>query len=257
MKKLIYLMALLLVATLCFSEPYNKKLTVMTYNVHHCNPPAIKGLIDAGAIAEVIRSNKADIVFLQEIDIATQRVNGMNQSLELSRLSGLQYSVFFKAIDLMGGEYGVVILSRFPLDSAFVYPLWQRGESEQRVLGIAVATLPDERKIRVACTHLDLSADIRKREIEQIEMILSRGETPVILGGDFNAEPASKEMAVMFNRFTSSTNDFTVTFPNTKPDKTIDYLFTRRIDKLGFITHKVIPGIDASDHLPVIAEVEF
>jgi len=257
MKKTFYTITLLLIYTFCFSQTHSSRLTVITYNVHHCNPPAIKGLIDAGAIADVIRSNKADIVFLQEIDIKTQRVNGMNQSLELSRLSGLKYSAFFKAIDIMGGEYGVVILSRFPLDSAFVYPLWQRGESEQRVLGIAVVTLPDERKLRVACTHLDLSADIREKEIEQMGTILSRGEIPVILGGDFNAEPESKEMDTMFNRFTSSTTDFVVTFPNVKPNKTIDYLFTRRIDKIRFISHKVLSGIDASDHLPVIAEVEF
>jgi len=256
MKKTIYLTALLLVATLSFSEPYNK-LTVMTYNVHHCNPPAIKGLIDAGAIADVIKSNKADIVFMQEIDIKTRRVDGMNQSLELSRLTGLKYSVFFKAIDILGGEYGVVILSRFPLDSALIYPLWQEGESEQRVLGTAVVTLPDDRKIRVACTHLDLSADIREKEIKQVDMILSKGEIPVILGGDFNAEPVSKEMGIMFSRYTSSTSDFVVTFPNINPEKTIDYLFTRRIDKIKFISHKVIPGINASDHLPVIAVVEF
>jgi endonuclease/exonuclease/phosphatase family metal-dependent hydrolase len=229
----------------------------MTYNVHHCNPPAIKGLIDVCAIADVIISNKADIVFLQEIDVKTHRAKGMNQSLELSRLTGLQYSAFYKAIDIMGGEYGVVILSRFPLDSAVVYPLWQKGESEQRVLGISVATLPDDRKIRVACTHLDLSADIREKEIKQIELILSRGEIPVILGGDFNAEPESKEMGIMFNRFTSSTKNFVATFPNINPNKTIDYLFTRRIDKLRFISHKVITGIVASDHLPVVAEVEF
>jgi len=149
----------------------------MTYNVHHYNPPAIKGLIDAGAIADFIKSNKADIVFLQEIDIKTRRVDGINQSLELSRLTGLKYSVFFKAID--------------------------------------------------------------------------------ILGGDFNAEPVSKEMGIMFSRYTSSTSDFVVTFPNINPEKTNDYLFTRRIDKIKFISHKVIPGINASDHLPVIAVVEF
>ena len=157
----------------------------------------------------------------------------------------------------MGGEYGVVILSRFPLDSAIVYPLWQRGESEQRVLGIAVATLPDGRKIRLACTHLDLSAEIRETEIKQVDLILSRGDIPVVLGGDFNAEPDSKEIELMFTRFTSSTKDFVVTFPNIKPNKTIDYLFTRRMDKLRFISHKVIAGIEASDHLPVIAEIEF
>lgn len=261
MKKLLYIIILILSPAICNSGTYGRekgaeKLTVMTYNVHHCNPPAIKGLIDAGAIADVIRSNNTDIVFLQEIDVRTQRVNGMNQSLELSRLSGLEYSAFFKAIDILGGEYGVVILSRFPIDSAVVYPLWQKGESEQRVLGIAVATLPGGRKTRVACTHLDLSADIREIEIQQIDMILSRGDIPVILGGDFNAKPDSKEIGLMFSKFVSSTKDFVVTFPNINPDRTIDYIFTRKTDQLRFISHKVIPAIDASDHLPVVAEVE-
>lgn len=261
MKRIIIVFLTLLYSISGFSNELNNeqksiKLNIMTYNVHHCNPPAIKGLIDIDAIANVIKSNSIEIAFLQEIDVRTTRVNGIDQALELSQKTGLKYFRFFKAIDIMGGEYGVMILSKYPIDSTMVYPLYQEGDSEQRVLGIANVILPDNFKLKVACTHLDLSARLREVEINEIDSILSRESIPVILGGDFNATSQSNEIKLMGEKYVSSTKEFLSTFPNKNPNRTIDYIFISKSANLRVLSHKVLVNTDASDHLPVVAEIE-
>lgn len=232
-------------------------INVMTYNVHHCNPPAVKGKIDVDAIAEVIKSNNVDIAFIQETDVRTDRVGGIDQAQELSQKSGLKFFRFFKAIDLAGGEYGVTIISVFPLDSAACYPLYKEGESEQRVLGTAVVTLKDKRKLLLACTHLDLSSRLREVEVAQIDSILSKVDKPVILCGDFNATPSSKEIKFMEQRYSSSAKEYIFTFPNKDPETTIDYIFFSKTPMLRAISHRVLQGINASDHLPVLSVLEY
>jgi endonuclease/exonuclease/phosphatase family metal-dependent hydrolase len=96
----------------------DKEVKVITYNIHHGNPPAEKGKIDLDAIAEVISNSKADFALLQEVENGTTRSFGQNQAKELSQKSGLKYYLFFKAIDFAGGDYGIAILSRFPADSS-------------------------------------------------------------------------------------------------------------------------------------------
>ncbi|HEX5024776.1 MAG TPA: endonuclease/exonuclease/phosphatase, partial [Agriterribacter sp.] len=41
------------------------RVKVMSYNVHHCNPPSKPALIDVDAIAKAIRQQNPDIVALQ------------------------------------------------------------------------------------------------------------------------------------------------------------------------------------------------
>jgi endonuclease/exonuclease/phosphatase family metal-dependent hydrolase len=262
MKNLKYLLANVVALCVLFNSAVtngqNRKevLTVMTYNVHHCNPPAEKGVIDIEGIAGVIKNQGIEIAFLQEIDVKTSRTNGLDQATELSKRTGLKHFHFYKAIDIMGGEYGVMILSKYPLINIMSHKLYQEGDSEQRVIGTADIILPNKAKVMLACTHLDLSSTIRAREINEIDSILSLSVTPFILGGDFNATPESPEMSLFFDKYVSSTYDFDNTFPNKYPNKTIDYIFVEKASSLRVISHKVPTNINFSDHLPVVTEIE-
>ena len=48
-------------------------LSILTYNIHHANPPSKPGLIDVDAIAAVIVKLRPDVVALQEVDVYTNR----------------------------------------------------------------------------------------------------------------------------------------------------------------------------------------
>lgn len=227
---------------------------VMTYNVHHCNPPALKGIIATDSIASVIQKSGADIVLLQEIDYKSNRVNGEDQPMELSRKSGLQYYRFFKAIEIPGGEYGVMILSRYPITSSTSYPLPAIEKGEQRVIGIVGIKPEGQKEICVACTHLDLPKGIREAQVAFIDSLLGKKER-LIFGGDFNASPESPEMKYLRERYISTSETFQNTFPNINPDACIDYIFTGRAKSTKILSHKILDNIPHSDHLPVLVEI--
>ena len=83
----------------------NNIIKVITYNVHHCNPPAKPGVIDVNAIAAVIKKQNADIVALQEIDVHTNRSGKINEAEQLAVKAGYTSFYFAKAIDFDGGQY--------------------------------------------------------------------------------------------------------------------------------------------------------
>src|SRR5689334_21755730 len=86
-------------------------IRVLAYNIHHGEGRDRE--IDVPRLSRVMASVQPDLVALQEVDVGTARVGGVNQIAELSRLMGM-YAQFGKAMDYMGGDYGVAVLSRWP-----------------------------------------------------------------------------------------------------------------------------------------------
>ena len=81
------------------------EIKVLSYNVHHCNPPSKPNLIDVVGIAQVIMDSKADLVGLQEIDVNNER-SGMNldQAAKLAELTDMEL-YFSKGIDYLQSIY--------------------------------------------------------------------------------------------------------------------------------------------------------
>ena len=67
------------------------------------------------SIGTDIKNQNLDIVGVQEVDQFVDRTGRVDSMKMLSDASGLPYYAFFKAIDLQGGEYGVGILSKYPI----------------------------------------------------------------------------------------------------------------------------------------------
>lgn len=243
-----------------FTQPEKKQvLKVLCYNIHHALPPSKKDSIDLDAIARVITSRQPDLVALQEVDVHTRRSGAFNQAEELGRRTGLM-SYFIKAIDYDGGEYGVAILSRYPMTDLKRYPLPTKEGTggEPRVLGTATVTLPGKRKIVFACTHLDAQRDSVNRglQINAIAETLKGSTVPVIIAGDFNAHPGSGTIRVLDTYFKRTCDPCDFTIPVDKPKKAIDFIAFSPEKKFSVKKHEVIPERYASDHLPVYVELE-
>lgn len=117
---------------------------------------------------------------------------------------------------------------------------------------------------RVVNTHLDHeSAMAREQGLRQIMGKLEKAElfpkAPVIIAGDLNAEPDSREMAVMkdYPLYTNVTQGIGITYHgywHTEPPCCIDYIFTK-----GFLCERVEKwedekdGVFLSDHYPLCA----
>lgn len=235
-----------------------KTLKVMTYNIHHCNPPSAGDKIDVAAIAKVIKNEKPDFVALQEVDVNTERSGkGINQAKELAKLTGMNY-FFSKAIDHQGGDYGVAVLSRFPiLDSTkFILPIDPVIKGETRTIAAVTVEISKGKKIIFASTHLDLKEQNRLTQAELIVKHFEKSNLPVILGGDFNALPDSKVIQYFDKTFTRSCQECAFTIPVEVPDRAIDFIMYKSDGTLESVSTRVIDEKYASDHLPVVAELK-
>lgn len=242
------------------AKPGDKDLEtikVMSYNVHHCNPPAKPDVIDLNAIAEVINAANPDVVGLQEIDVNTVRSGkGLDQAKVLAAKTNMYY-YFAKAIDYQGGAYGVAILSKYALTEPKVYPLSSdpATNAEPRVLVTARIVLPSGKVIRIGNTHLDATSNPANRsmQMKEINAVALKENVPFIMTGDFNAVAGSEEIRAMDEVFTRTCFNCGPTIPADKPTKCIDFIGFTTAKPLVVRSHQVVSAPDPSDHLPVVA----
>ena len=255
--------------------PENPTLTVMSYNIRvgvgggAQRLPAAEGL---EKVARVIERYKPDVLLVQEIEKGAERTQGLNEVDWLRRRLDFTSAAFAPAIRDGSWSYGVALFGRFQAqvssgtyllykpDYSESHPEYPAYYSEQRVLLRATGCIGDT-TLSFYCTHLGLTADQRERQVQDILQHLERESHPIILGGDFNAQPGSAELKPLRERYRDVFEVLSVpmeqrwSFPaGTSPKRAIDTIF-------------VSPGIEvlrafvirdeslASDHNPVVAEL--
>jgi endonuclease/exonuclease/phosphatase family metal-dependent hydrolase len=231
----------------------------MTYNIHHGE--GTDGKLDLQLIAELIKSQRADVVALQEVDRGAARTGKRDLAKELAELTGMQ-QVFGKNIDLQGGEYGNAILSRFPIDDHTHTRYRVSISGEQRGLLQAVLRV-GEQEVLLLNTHLDFKKEDEERlanVAEALELLAQhRRNRPVLFCGDFNAPPGSPTYKALAEKLedcwprAGEGNGFTI--PAQWPAARIDYVFVDKDSRL--VPRKAwVPRSLASDHLPLVVEFE-
>ncbi|HEX8432554.1 MAG TPA: endonuclease/exonuclease/phosphatase family protein [Longimicrobium sp.] len=262
--KAVSLMAVAL-ASACASAPPSpeREVTVLVYNIHAGKDTARRDNLPR--VAELVRSTGADLVLLQEVDRNTQRSGPTDQPATLARLTGYEVA-FGRTIGFQGGDYGVAVLSRWPIVRDTLIPLTVTappgrvvGEREQRgVLRVEVAAPGGP--LLVLNTHLDATGDDawRMQEIATVLRVAAEGRGRVVLiGGDLNARPESAihgELASAgFRDAWSGCGEGTgMTFPVATPDRRIDYLYLTGTARCQ--SARVLPN-DASDHRPLLVRL--
>ena len=236
------------------SDKDKLEIKVMTYNIHHANPPNVAERIDLKAIAKVIKDAKPDIVALQEIDVFTERSGKeLDQAKELATLTGMHY-FFSKAIDYQGGGYGVAVLSKFPITNAKGHPLPMKTgvKGEQRTIATVEVELPNKQTIVFASTHFD-TIDHRDVQAEFVLQLLKELNKPIILAGDFNDLIGSSSISLISEYFSMTCSGNCPRTVMDHPTKVIDHIFYSPKSTFELKKHEVIPERYASDHLPVLA----
>jgi endonuclease/exonuclease/phosphatase family metal-dependent hydrolase len=227
-------------------------LRVMTFNIQS----AIHGL---DKVSEVIRSASPDIVALQEVDVGSRRANGLDQPAELARRTGLKYFAHFRTTSLHGGDYGVALLSRFPLESVEQHPLPVETGTEPRTVA-RVHMKVHGQDVSVYVTHLTrrpFNGGIRVRQSAAIMKLMVEDPRPKLLMGDMNDTPESgslrlfkRELSDVFALRGEGSAD---TYPlPVIPNLRIDYVLA--CDRFMPKSSKVL-RVKASDHYPVVADL--
>ncbi|GHU63685.1 hypothetical protein FACS1894123_06940 [Bacteroidia bacterium] len=248
-KKLILSLAFIASVAVGYSRQPKTENTIrmMSYNI--CNATGMDHVVNYQRVADVIIEFAPDVIALQELDSVTNR---SYQTDVLSRLAELtkMYSVYGASIPFDGGKYGVGVLSKTkPLS-------WQRiplpGREEARSL--LLVEFPD---YVFCCTHFSLNEKDRLASVPIIDKTAKTYLKPVFLAGDINATPKSPVLESFRKNWQLLSDPTQPTFPSDKPDCTIDYLFGNIPG--GFTCSvsqtRVITGKDASDHLPLFADV--
>lgn len=251
---IILIMALLLNAP-AWAQVQGQVIKVLSYNIHHGENA--KGEQDISGIANVILATNPDLVALQEVDSCTNRVKKLNLLKELAAQTGM-YIYFGKAMEHDGGSYGNGILSRYPIEQMYTISLPAKGEnSEPRCAAVVKVKLPGDSLLQFVSAHLDHGEDPTDR-IAQTNMLLqnlAKDSLPLILAGDMNAEPTSKEITHLTNVFKDASEDLGPTWPSDKPTQKLDYILLYPKSQWTVVNSLILQETVASDHRPVICEL--
>ena len=233
------------------------KLLVMSYNIH--TGVGMDQRLDLQRIADVITKEHPDLVGLQEVDRGVKRTQGIDEITELALLTNMDFA-FAHNLDYHGGQYGVAILSRFPILKTDHRMYKNKREAERRGM-IRIEVNVDGHKLSFATTHLDYQyEDGRIFEAGQLLNFLHEPKGPLILVGDFNVEPGADSYKLMVSVFRDAWLDATkdilgLSYPADKPRKRIDYIMFRPNEGLKAKRAWTVDSL-ASDHLAVMAVLE-
>ncbi|HEY1061288.1 MAG TPA: endonuclease/exonuclease/phosphatase family protein [Daejeonella sp.] len=228
-----------------------QKMSVMSYNIHIGQNSANHDQLME--IARYIKNSKVDIIGLQEVDSVCNRSGKVDQMKFLAEQTGMYYA-YARHFAFDGGSYGLGVLSRYPLIDIkdLRISLSSSGKPETRSL-LTVEFIKGRTKFTFATVHMDYR-DSRSRQVqsEEIVKIFSESKNPIILTGDFNAKPGTKELETLESFFTDVTKLSGPTYPAIKPKNKIDFILVKK-GLIAMIKKQDTGDVVYSDHLPVVA----
>jgi endonuclease/exonuclease/phosphatase family metal-dependent hydrolase len=216
----------------------------MTWNIHGAigrNPR-----FDIHRVIELIARADPDVVALQEVDSR----NGEDCFGILQQRLG-QHGVGAKSIVTKDGDYGQMLISRWPMNDIEISDI-SYGEFEPRRAIRSWVETPFG-PLRIVATHLGLSIRERREQARAL-LRLTDGEGPVVLLGDFNDWfwPGSVR-AVLRDAMPGRSRHRT--FPSWCPLLRLDRIYCRprhSLQRSWTDGH----ARSISDHLPVIGDVD-
>jgi len=244
--------------------PTGFPLRVMTYNVHSCI--GMDGEISTRRIARIIAQYDPDVVALQELDVGRGRTQEVDQAHEIARELEMEFH-FHPALQIEEELYGDAVLSRYPIrlirSGALSGPPNRPDLETRGALWVEIDV--DGHKAQIINTHLGVRPVEQRFQIETLmgSQWLSHPEChgPVILCGDFNANPSHKTC----RRITQMLNDAQDKLDNHVPQRTwfgrfpvgrIDHIFVaKEIQVQACLVPRTTLTRIGSDHLPLIVDV--
>lgn len=225
---------------------------VMSYNIHHGADADEKDQL--AAMGAFIKASGADIIGLQEVDSVCTRSHGVDQMQQLAQLTGMYYA-FVRHFAYQGGAYGMGVLSRFPITEVENKRMsLLKSKTPSTAMISVVIRLPKKRYIRFASAHFALDDSSRMVQAGEVLAYLKADKYPVILTGDLNATPETREIQYLKSCFTETDSRLLPTYPAPAATKKIDYIFVRK-ENLARVRQYTVPVNSLSDHLPVVATV--
>lgn len=258
-----------------------QSLKIVTYNIGYASGEKnnqgdvlSRSEIDSNlaTIAHTLSDLDADIICLQEVDFYAQRSFNEDQLQVLAKRLKMPYAAYVVTWNkkYIAWPYwppqhhfgrvvsGQAVLSRYPIVSQdllyFAKPasnaIWYNWFYLNRIaqrLSVKIANST----VEVWNLHLEaFDKTARDNQLTALGKILNREQDGLrIVAGDYNT--ASLSVFMKEAGLSSETNKFTEkTFPSWDPQDDIDHILYRG---LTLETAGIVPGVTASDHLPLWA----
>ncbi|MBT0992754.1 endonuclease/exonuclease/phosphatase family protein [Cellulomonas sp. DKR-3] len=229
------------------------ELTVLDWNLHYGVSPAVG--VDLEEVATTIEAADPDVVLLQEVERGWVFGGGVDMASWLADRLGMTVR-FAPAAD---HQFGNAVLARSALDDVVVHPLPYGAGPQQRSALSATVTTSAGVPVRVTSVHLQHREENTPTRLEQLGTLLADAPVtgPSVLGGDLNAEPGWPELALLegagwVSAVDTAGDPAALTSPADEPRYRIDWVLGQQVT---FTEASVVTGVQASDHLPVVARL--
>lgn len=211
---------------------------------------------DMETLAASINTHNPDLLVIREIDKNTERSGPRDLPSILAPLIGMPNYVFANALNYQGGQYGLVVYSKFPIIESRTEML-PTSANEKGPLGIIRVQINENQELIFAGTHLNASDSRRATQTPVLVDIMSEySETPVVLAGNFNGTPGvDKPYQLLDPQFTFPCSTCPPNFTADNPKTHSDFIMFKPAEMFKVIKYKVGSSAVGS-HLPVILELQ-
>lgn len=238
------------------------KIKILSYNVHKLFDITRRNYF-LSQLKELLTPMDLDFVFLQEfrgLQPAKYEEDFSDDPLEHLADNVWDHFVYGKNAIHSNGHHGNAILSKYPFETWENFDISNHPWEKRGLLWGKVRV--DERPLSIYCTHLDLTALGRRRQIRKIEKILSAkadGAESLIFCGDFNdwsgeTSKLVKDLGVEVMPKLPDENH--ATFPSFFPVLSLDKIFFKNAKCAHVSVLEDDHWKKLSDHLPLYAEIE-
>jgi endonuclease/exonuclease/phosphatase family metal-dependent hydrolase len=222
---------------------------VATWNIH--GGVGADGKFDLARVVALLKRAEPDIVALQEVDSRRASPTHQHPFVYLRDALG-PHGAEARSIVGPDGDYGQILLSRWPLGSIRIHDISVARNEPRRAIEADIAS--PHGQLRFVATHLGLSFRERRRQSDALVAIASRPGDVVVMAGDFNdwVWRGSVQKAI---RRVLPARTWIRTFPARWPLIRLDRIHCRPAEALGRVWTD-LSARDISDHLPVFAEIK-
>lgn len=221
---------------------------IVTWNIR--GGIGVDGRFDLERIVRLIKSGEPDIVALQEVD-SRRGTSAHEHPFVLLRRSLGEHAIEARSIIGADGEYGQIVISRWPLTAIKIHDISVPEREPRRAIEAEVHAPCGA--LRIVATHLGLTFRERRSQTRALVELARPSAITTVMMGDFNDWIWRGSVQNTINRLLPG-RTWHRTFPSLFPLIRLDRIYCRPREALvRSWTDRTARW--ASDHLPVFADI--
>ncbi|MEO8650288.1 MAG: endonuclease/exonuclease/phosphatase family protein [Acidobacteriota bacterium] len=238
------------------------RLRIATYNIHKC--VGIDRRYSPERIGDVLEEIDADVVALQEVLCRSLTHRRDNQADYLADRLSMDFRLGENR-RIKGGEYGNAVLSRFAIGETVNYDITVKHYEPRGCLRTEIS-IEGRSPLQFVNVHMGTSFFERRLQIHKLLSVHALDPLKFaghrIVAGDFNEWTRGLTSRLLGSHFNSIDPKMHLgrarTFPGIMPLVHLDHIyFDHGFRLVKAYLHRSRTALLASDHLPIVAELEY